>query len=114
MQTKQMLNAFFASVFYTSDGPWDSWIPKLECCDCSNDKLPANLKLVQDLLLQLDTPKSVRHNEVHPRLPKELADVIARPLSIIFQYLGIWRVLSQLEAGKCCPSFQEGQERRPW
>lgn len=34
-------------------------------------------------------------------------------LSNFSTVLGIWRSLSQLEIGKG-PSFQEGQERRPW
>ncbi|GAB0207044.1 mitochondrial enolase superfamily member 1 [Grus japonensis] len=51
-----------------------------------NDKLPADSKLVQDLLLQLDAHKPMGPNGIHPRVLKELDDVIAGPLSIIFQW----------------------------
>lgn len=48
-------------------------------------KLPDNPELVQDLLLYLDTYKSIGPDGIHPRdNPWELADVITRPLSITF------------------------------
>ena len=38
-----------------------------------------------DLLLQLDAYESMEPNEIHPTVFKELADIIERPLSIVFQ-----------------------------
>lgn len=55
--------------------------------DCGNSRLPANPKLVRDLLLQVDAYKSMEANEIHPTVLKELANVILRPLSTIFQWL---------------------------
>lgn len=63
-----------------------SGIPELEDHDCSRDQLPANLKLVQNLLLHLDACKSMGHNEIHARILRELAVIIMRSLSIIFQW----------------------------
>lgn len=63
-----------------------SGIPELEDHDCSSDQLPANLKLVQNLLLHLDACKSMGHNEIHARMLRELAVIIMRSLSIIFQW----------------------------
>ena len=80
----EMFNATFFSVFNTNDGPWDPWSPVLEDHNWGNAKLPADPELVPDLLLQLDAHKSMGPNGIHPRVLKELSDVIAGPLFSIF------------------------------
>ncbi len=40
---------------------------------------------VRDLLLQLDRPKSMGPDEIHPRVLRELAEAIAEPLSVVYQ-----------------------------
>lgn len=55
--------------------------------ECENN-FPADSELVQDLLLQLDTDKSMEPHQIPPRVLRELADAVTRPLSIIFQGFG--------------------------
>ena len=42
----ETLNAFFASIFNTDDGPWDPRSPVLEHRDWGDDKLPADPEVV--------------------------------------------------------------------
>ncbi|GAB0184195.1 mitochondrial enolase superfamily member 1 [Grus japonensis] len=110
----ETFNAFFASVFNTDDRLWDPRCPKLEDHDCGNDKLPADPKLVRDLLLHLDAFKSIGPNGIHPRVLRELADVIARPLSIIFQQF--WKsgeVSVDWKLANVVPIFKKGKKEDP-
>ena len=81
----EMFNTFFTSVFNADDGLQDPGCPELEDHDGGNDKLPTDPERVRDLLLHMDPYKSMGPDGVHPRVLKELADIIAGPLSIIFQ-----------------------------
>ncbi|GAB0199232.1 mitochondrial enolase superfamily member 1 [Grus japonensis] len=109
-----MFNALFASVFNTDDGLWDPSCPELEDRDCGNDKLPADPELVRDLLLHLDAYKSMGPDGIHPRVLRELADVIVRPLSIIFQWS--WEsgeVPVDWKLANVVPIFKKGKKEDP-
>jgi len=41
--------------------------------------------MVSNLLHHLDTHRSLGLDGIHPRVPRELAEVVAKPLSIIYQ-----------------------------
>ncbi|GAB0183655.1 mitochondrial enolase superfamily member 1 [Grus japonensis] len=41
--------------------------------------------MVSDLLYRLDTPKSMGPDGIHPRVLRELVEVLTKPLSIIYQ-----------------------------
>ncbi|TRZ07292.1 hypothetical protein HGM15179_019816, partial [Zosterops borbonicus] len=82
----ETFTAFFTSLINTNDGLWDPQSPELEDHGYENDKLPVSPETVQDLLLHLDSYKSMGPDEIHPKMLKELADVIVRPLSMISQW----------------------------
>lgn len=48
------------------DGPRGSQYPELENSECENDQLPMDPELLWDLLLQLDTYKSMGPDGIHP------------------------------------------------
>ncbi|KAJ7399926.1 RNA-directed DNA polymerase from mobile element jockey [Pitangus sulphuratus] len=54
--------------------------------DCRNVQLPVNPEILWDLLLQLDLYKSMGPDGIHPRILKELAEVITKTLSMIFEW----------------------------
>ncbi|GAB0210394.1 hypothetical protein GRJ2_003505200 [Grus japonensis] len=110
----ETFNAFFASVFNTDDRLWDPSCPELEDRDCGKDKLPADPKIVQELLLHLDAYKSMGPDGIHPRVLRELADVIVRPFSIIFQRS--WEsgeVPVDWKMADIVPIFKKGKKEDP-
>ena len=65
-----------------------------------------------DLLQKLDAHKSMESDELHPRVLRELADAVAKPLSIILQQFWLsgdalvdWRLANVM------PIFKKGLER---
>ena len=59
---------------------------------------------VRDLLLQLDRPKSMGPDEIHPRVLRELAEAIAEPLSVVYQRSLLTGRSEERRVGKECRS----------
>ncbi|CAM5090565.1 unnamed protein product, partial [Natator depressus] len=71
-------------------------------------------EVVRDYLEKLDVHKSMGPDELHPRVLKELADVIAEPLAIIFE--NSWRmgeVPDDWKKAKVVPIFKKGKKEDP-
>ncbi|KAK4810867.1 hypothetical protein QYF61_008839 [Mycteria americana] len=79
----EAFDAFFASGFNNTDRPWDARSSELEDHECGNSDFPfVDTEIVRD---QLYVHKSMGPEGIHPRVLKELVDVMAGPLSIIYQ-----------------------------
>lgn len=78
------IQCFLHLFFNISDRFWDLQSPELEHYYYSNDKILANPKLMQDLLLQVDAYTSMASDGIHPSVLKELTDTVVRHISLIF------------------------------
>jgi len=83
----EILNAFFISAFNSQISyPQGTLRPELEVWDATQSTLPViQVETVRELLLHLDCPSSMGPDGLHPRVLRELAGVIAKPLSAIYQ-----------------------------
>ncbi|KAK4827779.1 hypothetical protein QYF61_021732 [Mycteria americana] len=70
--------------------------------------------MVSDLLHHLDTHKSMGPDEIHPRVLKELADVLTKRLSIIYQQFWLTgEVPADWRLANVTPIFKKGRKEDP-
>ncbi|CAM4614010.1 unnamed protein product, partial [Caretta caretta] len=112
VEKANVLNDFFASVFTNKVS---SQTAVLGITTWGIDGQPSVEKeVVRDYLEKLDVHKSMGPDELHPRVLKELAAVIAEPLAIIFE--NSWRtgeVLDDWKKANVVPIFKKGKEDDP-
>jgi len=109
----EVLNAFFASGFDSHTGYSQGCQPPvLEGREGEQNTPPIiQEEAVNDLLCPLDTYKSIGPVGIHPRVLRELAEELAKPLSIIYQQSWLtgevpndWRIAS------VTPIYKKGQK----
>ncbi|KAG6923734.1 hypothetical protein G0U57_019529, partial [Chelydra serpentina] len=112
VEKASVLNAFFASVFTDKVS---SQAAALRSTVWGGGEQPSVEKeVVRDYLEKLDEHKSMGPDALHPRVLKELADVIAEPLAIIFDKS--WQsgeVLDDWKKANVVPTFKKGKKEDP-
>ncbi|KAF1472608.1 hypothetical protein FQV18_0007885, partial [Eudyptula minor novaehollandiae] len=112
----EVLNAFFASVFNNQTGyPQGTWPPELEDRDSEQGEPPIiQEEAVNDLLCHLDAHKSMGPDGIHPRVLRELAKELAKPLSIIYQQSWLTgEVPDDWRLANVTPIYKKGRKEDP-
>ena len=84
VEKAEILNEFFSSVSTVTQASQVSHVPELPSGD-QRSKIPPSIRaeLVQGHLMRLNVFSSTGLDDMHPMVMKDLADVIAKMLSII-------------------------------
>ncbi|RMB97438.1 hypothetical protein DUI87_26049 [Hirundo rustica rustica] len=111
-----MLNAFFASVFIGRTAyPQDNCPQGLVGgARDQNGPLVIQEEAVRELLGHLDIFKSMGPDGIHPRVMRELADELAKPLSIIYQESWLTgEVPGDWKLANVTPVYKKGRKEDP-
>ncbi|KAK4822040.1 hypothetical protein QYF61_006953 [Mycteria americana] len=109
-------NAFFASVFNSKTScPPGTQSPELEERDREqNEAHIIQGEMVSNLLHRLDTHKSVGPDGIHPRVLRELAEVLTKPLSILYQQSWLTgEVPADWRLANVTPVYKKGWKEDP-
>ncbi|PKU44059.1 rna-directed dna polymerase from mobile element jockey-like [Limosa lapponica baueri] len=112
----KILNAFFASVFNTQiNYPQGVQPPELEDKDGEQNNTPViHEEVVNDLLMHLDPCKSMGPDGIHPRVLRELAREVTKPLSIIYQQSwSTGEVPDDWRVANVTPIYKKGRKEDP-
>jgi len=114
-ENAELVNAFFASVVSAKEGPQESQAPEVREEAYREDDFPlVEEDCVRDRLSDVDVHKSMGLDGTHPQVLRELADVIAEPLSINFERS--WRtgeVPEDWRKANVTPIFKKGKKEDP-
>ncbi|CAM4686112.1 unnamed protein product [Lepidochelys kempii] len=112
VEKANVLHAFFASVFTNKVSSQTTALGSTAWG--GGDQPSVEKEAVHDYLEKLDVHKSMGPDALHPRVLKELADVIAEPLAIIFE--NSWRsgeVPDDWKKANVVPIFKKGKKEDP-
>ncbi|PKU44320.1 rna-directed dna polymerase from mobile element jockey-like [Limosa lapponica baueri] len=112
----EILNAFFASVFNSwTSYPQGVQPPGLEDKDGEQNYSPViHKEVVNDLLMHLDTHKSMGLDGIHPRVLRELAGELTKPFSIIYQQSwSTGEVPDDWRVANVMPIYKKGRKEDP-